>query len=102
MKRVAYILCFIMAAAGACAQNAAALMPVLRVYFEGAIKRNMDYVNGRMELTDTDGKVTALPAKFKTRGATAQDYLMKPSLNMKLRTADYAEEADSALLGMPM
>jgi hypothetical protein len=91
-----------MAAAGACAQNAAALMPVLRVYFEGAIKRNMDYVNGRMELTDTDGKVTALPAKFKTRGATAQDYLMKPSLNMKLRTADYAEEADSALLGMPM
>ncbi|MBQ7686877.1 MAG: CotH kinase family protein [Bacteroidaceae bacterium] len=60
----------------------------------------MPYTNGTMKLTDTEGKVVEMPAKFKTRGATAQDYLMKPSLNMKLRTADYTEEADSALLGM--
>lgn len=75
-------------------------MPVMRITFDGLILRDMDYVNGQMQLTDTDGTFIALPAKFRTRGATAQDFLMKPSLNMKLRTEDYAEELDSALLGM--
>ena len=75
-------------------------MPVMRVTFDGLIQRDMDYVNGQMQLTDTEGNVIELPARFRTRGATAQDFLMKPSLNMKLRTADYTEEADSALLGM--
>ena len=75
-------------------------MPVLRTTFDAPIVRDMPYVNGQMQLTDTDGTIIELPAKFRTRGATAQDYLMKPSLNMKLCTEDYSEEADSALLGM--
>ena len=75
-------------------------MPVLRIAFPDVITEDMDYSNGTMQLTDTDGAVVQLPAKFRTRGATARSYLMKPSLNMKLRTADYADEADSALLGM--
>lgn len=77
-----------------------AKMPVLRIYFQGAITPNMEYANGSMRLTDTDGAVVELHAKFRTRGATAKQYLMKPALNMKLRTADYTEEQDSALLGM--
>lgn len=75
-------------------------MPVLRVSFEGKFNKGMDYVFGHMQLTDTDGSVIELPAKFKTRGATAASYMMKPSFNMKLRTADNSEELDSALLGM--
>lgn len=78
----------------------AASLPQLRIYFDGTLSLGMDYVNGSMQLTPTDGEVVVLPAKFKTRGATASHYTMKPSLNMKLRTADYEEEADSALLGM--
>ena len=78
----------------------AAEMPEMRIFFEGSLSRGMDYVNGSMQLTDTNGDVVELPAKFKTRGATASHYIMKPSLNMKLRTPDYEEEADSALLGM--
>ena len=75
-------------------------MPVLRIYFQGVIAPDMEYTNGSMHLTDTDGAVVELPAKFRTRGATSKQYMMKPSLNMKLRTADYTEEQDSALLGM--
>ena len=75
-------------------------MPVLRVNFEGKFKKGMDYVFGRMQLTDIDGSVVELPAKFKTRGATASSYMMKPSFNMKLRTEDDSNELDAALLGM--
>ena len=75
-------------------------LPILKIYLEGMIAKGMDYANGSMVLTDTDGSVVELPAKFRTRGATAGKYMMKPSLNMKLCTSDYAEEADSALLGM--
>ena len=75
-------------------------MPVLRIYFSAKIKKNMPYSEGTMKLTDTDGNIVEMPAKFKTRGATAQQYLKKPSLNMKLRNEDYSEEVDSALLGM--
>lgn len=75
-------------------------MPELRLYFNATFVRDMPYVNGTMKLTDTDGNIVEMNAKFKTRGATAQQYLMKPSLNMKLRNEDYSEEADSALLGM--
>ena len=75
-------------------------LPVLRIFFDGPIYRGMDYVNGMMQLTDTDGSVIELPAKFKTRGATAQQYMMKPALNMKLRSADYSEEVDTMLLGI--
>ena len=76
------------------------MLPILRINFDAAIERNMAYVNGEMQLTDTDGSVIELPSMFKTRGATAQHYMMKPSMNMKLCTADYSEEQDSALLGM--
>lgn len=75
-------------------------LPVLRVYVDGTFYSGMDYVNGMMQLTDTEGNVVELPARFKVRGATAQNYMMKPSLNMKLRTDDYSEELDSALLGI--
>ena len=81
------------------AQTAA--LPVLRVSFDGKFKKNMPaYLNGMMQLTDVDGSVIELPAIFKTRGATASNYMMKPSFNMKLRTADYSEEVDTTLLGL--
>ena len=75
-------------------------LPILKIYFEGSITADMPYANGSMKLTDVDGALVELPAKFKTRGATARQYMSKPSLNMKLRSQDYSEEADSALLGM--
>lgn len=77
-----------------------AKMPVLKITISEPIKQNMDYATGTMQLTDTDGNVVELKAKFKTRGATAQQYLMKPSLNMKLRTDDYSASQDSMLLDM--
>ena len=76
-------------------------LPVLRVSFEGKFKKDMpDYLNGKMQLTDIDGSVIEMSAKFKSRGTTALNYMMKPSFNMKLRNDDYNEEVDSALLGM--
>ena len=76
-------------------------LPVLRVSFNGKFKNDMpEYLNGMMQLTDVDGSVIELPAKFKSRGATASNYMMKPSFNMKLRTVDYSEEVDSTLLGI--
>ena len=80
--------------------TATVTLPVLRVSVDGEFTEDMEYLNGQMELTDESGAVVTLPAKFKTRGATAKSYMMKPSFNMKLRDAFYAEEADSALLGM--
>ncbi len=80
--------------------TATVTLPVLRVSVDGTFTKDMEYLNGQMELTDESGAVVTLPAKFKTRGATAKSYMMKPSFNMKLRDASYAEEADSALLGM--
>ena len=78
-----------------------AVMPQLKISFEGSLSKDMeDYVNGSMQLTDASGKVVELPAGFKTRGATAKKYSMKPALNMKLFTEDYTEEADSSLLEM--
>lgn len=75
-------------------------MPVLRIFFDGKLTRNMEYLNGSMQLTNIDGSVVELPARFRTRGATASHYLMKPALNMKLCSEDYTEEADSSLLGL--
>ena len=75
-------------------------MPVLEVTMDGTFYAGMDYAKGTMRLTDTQGHVVELPAKFKMRGATAARYDMKPSFNMKLRDSTYVEEADSALLGM--
>ena len=75
-------------------------MPTMEVRINGTFYAGMDYVNGTMKLTDQNGQVVEMPAKFKMRGATASSYNMKPSLNMKLRDASYTEEVDSALLGM--
>lgn len=96
-QRATLLLAAWMVATGMFATNN---MPVLRVTFNGSFYSDMPYINGQMELTDENNAVVSLPAKFKTRGATAQEYLMKPSFNMKLRTADYSAELDSALLGM--
>ncbi len=76
-------------------------MPVIKVTMSQTPTKNMEYCTGSFELTDADGNVTTSYAKFKTRGATAQKYLMKPALNMKF----YADEActekkDMSLLGM--
>jgi len=97
IHRFAFSLLFLFAALTGSAQKA---LPVLRVTMDGAFEAGMDYRNGRMQLTDTDGSQVALCAKFKTRGATAREYMMKPSFNMKLRNEAYSEELDSALLGM--
>lgn len=75
-------------------------LPELRITVSKPIVKGMSYADGTMRLTDTDGSVVEMKAKFKTRGATAQKYMMKPSLNMKLRTDDYLESQDSMLLGM--
>lgn len=75
-------------------------MPVMRITIDGPVTATMPYTNGTMELTDTDGNITELKAKFQTRGATAKHYLMKPALNMKLRTDDYSASQDSSLLGI--
>ena len=77
-----------------------AQLPVLKITVDGKITRDMEYTNGTMQLTDESGKEVDLKAKFRTRGATARQYLMKPSLNMKLRTDDYSASQDSMLLGM--
>lgn len=75
-------------------------MPVLRITIDGSITKDMEYTNGSMQLTDENNAVVELKAKFRTRGATSKQYLMKPSLNMKLRTDDYSASRDSSLLGL--
>ncbi len=75
-------------------------MPVMKITIDGEITKDMEYTNGTMQLTDEDGNMVEMKAQFRTRGATARSYLMKPALNMKLRTDDYSASQDSALLGM--
>ncbi|MBR6818905.1 MAG: hypothetical protein IKM71_00290, partial [Bacteroidaceae bacterium] len=48
----------------------AAELPVLKIYFEGEVSMDMDYVDGTMRLSFADEPVVELPAKFRTRGAT--------------------------------
>ena len=74
-------------------------LPVLKVTFLGSFSANMDYIYGSMQLTDVDGSVLEMPAKFKTRGATAKQYSMKPSFNMKFRDAE-DNELDANVLGL--
>lgn len=94
-------LCLLATCATALASNEGSpKMPVLKITVDGKITADMNYTQGTMQLTDTEGNVVEMKAKFRTRGATARKYLMKPSLNMKLRTEDYASSQDSMLLGM--
>ena len=74
-------------------------LPQLKITYTQKDLNYYTYIPGTMELTDVDGSVTALPTQFKTRGATAQKYTMKPSLNMKLRDAD-GNELDTNLLDL--
>lgn len=89
---------------GLCEANAAEeetqKLPVMKITVDGSITKDMAYTNGTMQLTDETGHVVELKAKFRTRGATAKSYMVKPSLNMKLRTDDYSASQDSMLLGM--
>lgn len=80
--------------------DGAVSLPVLRVNFPGSFTKDMSYVNGTMRLEEAGKDPVELKAKFKTRGATASAYSMKPSFNMKLRTETYESSLDSALLDM--
>ena len=73
-------------------------LPVLKININSPISES--YCEGLMSLTDTDGTSVEMKAKFKTRGATALSYTMKPSLNMKLFNEDFSVEQDSLLLGI--
>lgn len=73
-------------------------MPVLEVTFPGSALGD-DYIQGEMVLTDIDGSAVNLPARMKLRGATARQYRMKPSFNMKLENEE-GEEFDTDLLGL--
>lgn len=73
-------------------------LPVLEVSFSGKSMPEK-YVKGTMKLSYTDGTCVELSAKFKSRGATAKEYSMKPSFNMKLRDENGAE-LDSTLCGL--
>ena len=76
-------------------------MPVLKVTMSQTPTKNMEYCTGSFELTDAAGNVTTSYAKFKTRGATAQQYLMKPALNMKFYVdSACTEKKDTSLLGI--
>lgn len=90
----------VVSTASALADGSETKLPVLKITVDGKITSDMEYTNGTMQLTDENGKVVELKAKFRTRGATARQYIMKPSLNMKLRTDDYSASQDSMLLGM--
>ena len=80
------------------ATSAVRELPVLKIYVPSNPIYE-EYIQGSMTLENTDGSITSLPAKFKTRGATALKYAMKPSLNMKLEGED-GVEIDSLLLGL--
>lgn len=73
-------------------------LPVLEIFFS---EKDMPkkYTKGNMKLTYVDGSKVELNAKFKMRGATATQYSMKPSFNMKLRDEN-GEELDSTLCGL--
>lgn len=73
-------------------------LPVLKVSYPGTLVYE-SYTQGEMTLEDIDGKVVELPARFKTRGATARRYHMKPSFNMKLED-EAGNEYDTDLLGI--
>lgn len=94
------LVCLAAGTLAATSMDSAPVLPVLRISVPDPITKDMDYSNGRMRLTDEDGNEIVLPAQFKTRGSTAKKYMMKPSLNMKLRTVDYSSSLDSALLGL--
>lgn len=97
MKRYLLLL-FLLAAVFTPLISAEVSLPVLKVSYSGSLN-NSTYIDGEMTLEESEGNVLTLPAKFKTRGATALRYTMKPSLNMKLETPE-GEEIDTDLLNI--
>lgn len=96
-KRLLVVMCVLFSGA---AVAAADRLPVLKITVDGSITKDMEYAKGTMSLTDENGAQIDLKAKFRIRGATSTQYLVKPSLNMKLRTDDYSKSQDSLLLGL--
>lgn len=74
-------------------------MPTLKVNIDKNKVLTDKNQKGAMVLTDVDGKEVKLDGKFKLRGATAREFVDKPSFNMKLRDAE-GSELDSTLLGL--
>lgn len=97
MKKSVILTTLVIAATGMA--MAAESLPVLRVSFPASRLNSDNYIQGEMTLEDTDGSTITLPAKMKTRGATALKYTMKPSFNMKLEGED-GVELDTDLLGL--
>lgn len=73
-------------------------LPLIKITYKGHLNYD-NYIPGTVTVTDTDGSEVTLNATFKTRGATALQYSMKPSMNMKLQTAE-GNELDYNLLGI--
>ena len=72
-------------------------LPILNIHFNGTLNGN-SYCYGRMSLNEGNSTVN-LPAKFKSRGATASEFSMKPSMTIKLRDEN-DNEIDTTLLGI--
>lgn len=102
MRRI-YLYTLLLLCLGVSMEASEYALPQVYISFEGdakkVLKSDMDYVFGEVRIVEEGAQEVVLPAKFKTRGATAAKYKMKPSLNMKLRT-ETGEEVDSCLLGI--
>lgn len=76
-------------------------LPVMRLTVPDEITPTMTYSNGQMVLQEEGKAPVVLKARFKSRGATAKQFIQKPSLSMKLTEEDYNTELDSSLLRLP-
>ncbi len=90
-----FIFC-VLTASSAISKN----LPILKVNLTGNVPIQDDYKKGTLQLTDANGKIVKLNAKFKLRGATSRHFDMKPSFTMKLQNSDYSKELDSTLLNI--
>lgn len=97
MKRLTLLASLLSAALCSVAQT----LPVLRLSVPDTITATMEYSNGEMTLQEEGQAPVVLKARFKSRGATAKQYIKKPSLSMKLTAEDYDTEVDSSLLKLP-
>lgn len=95
IKKPLLLLCLAFAAIASKAET----MPVMKIEYDESALNYDTYIKGKMTLTDVDGSVVTLNTQFKTRGATARMYPMKPALNMKLRD-EMDESLDYNLLGL--
>ena len=66
MGKIKRIICSLLIAITLTAVAQDVRMPVLHVYFDAMIVRDMPYTNGTMKLTDEDGKVVTGLEKIKS------------------------------------